>query len=232
MSEAQTIGSAVKMQNAVLIDLDYAVLQAMKPQIQASCEVLSKAGVTLDEFQFLKNFAGKNLEQRLNFLAQSEQKALNASVLATEISDKMGKVTLGLLSDSKKQLSVLVSLLKKDRQTLVGILSALPEEILREQLGDLIDENVNVFSEPQIVIGGFSWENWRRLSRKLQIRERMTVAIIGSGVSTKSALAAGMHVIVRPDPMLEYQDFSGADSLCQTFDESIASIVDRLLRRE
>lgn len=229
MSEKRTSGAAMRLQRNVLIELDYAVLHALKPQAEACRAVLTKSGLTLDDPLFMRFFFGKTLAQGVDSMAGKEGKTVDVPAVAAEIGEACRIATMGAMPDAK---SVCASFVKDvlARELRVFFVTGMPESDVQQALGDLCGGQATVVSEPYSVCGCYAWDNWRRVVRKLQIRERLSVAVVGSGLSGKGALSTGMHVIARPDPLAESQDYSGTDMLTQKLDAAVRNEVLRVLR--
>ena len=57
-------------------------------------------------------------------------------------------------------------------------------------------------------------EHWLRMAKAVGRNPKRCLAIVSSMATTKSALAAMMHVAVVTDEFTEYQDFCGANLVC------------------
>ena len=44
-----------------------------------------------------------------------------------------------------------------------------------------LKEEMLVVSEPPQFADGYGWENWRRVCRRVDVHERLSVAVVGSG---------------------------------------------------
>jgi hypothetical protein len=201
----------------------------MKPQAKACREVLAKSGITLDELLFLRLFVGKTMAQGAAAAAQRDGKTIDVSAVAAELTEACRAATLRAMSGAKDICESFVKgMVAKGLR--VGFVTGVAESDAQPVLADLCGENAILVSEPQVLCGCYGWESWRRAVRKLQIRERLTVAMVGSGLSGKGALSAGMHVVVRADPLAEFQDYSGIDLMVTKLDDGVRSEVLRLLR--
>lgn len=60
---------------------------------------------------------------------------------------------------------------------------------------------------------------WLKAAKQLGKTARFCVAVIGSHVSCKSALAAGMRTVAAPDAFTSHHDFSGADLIIDSWDD-------------
>lgn len=229
MTEKRTSTSAVQLQRTVLIELDFAVLHTLKVQAAACREVLEKSGIVLDDSLFLRYFVGKTMTQGTHAIAQRDGKTIDVPAVAGELTAACRAATLRAMASAKDVCGAFVRELT-DKDLHVVLVTGVPEADAQQALGELCGGKAVLLSEPQVLCGCYGWDSWRRAVRKLQIRERLTIALVGSGLSSKGALSVGMHVIVRPDPLAECQDFSGADAMVQKLDASVRAEVLRLLR--
>jgi beta-phosphoglucomutase-like phosphatase (HAD superfamily) len=62
-------------------------------------------------------------------------------------------------------------------------------------------------------------ENWLRMAKALGRNPKRCLAIVSNMATTKTALAAMMHVAVVTDEFTEYQDFCGANLVCSDLKE-------------
>lgn len=230
MTEKLTSSNAAKqLQRTVLIELDFAVLHALKPQAAACRDVLAKSGIVLDEALFMRFFVGKTMANGVTAMAQRAGKTINVPVVVGELTEACRLATLRAMPEAREICGTFVKeLLAKGLS--VAFVTGVPESDAQQALGDLCGENAALVSEPQVLCGCYGWESWRRAVRKLQIRERLSVALVGGGLSSKGALSAGMHVVVRADPLADCQDYSGVDLMTQKLDAAVRAEILRLLR--
>lgn len=62
-------------------------------------------------------------------------------------------------------------------------------------------------------------ENWLRIAKAIGRNPKRCLAVVSSMATTKTALAAMMHVAVVTDEFTEYQDFCGANLVCSDLKE-------------
>ena len=78
---------------------------------------------------------------------------------------------------------------------------------------------VKVFSGAPADKGFPHAENWLRMAKAIGRNPKRCLAIVSSNATTKTALAAMMHVVVVTDEFTEYQDFCGANLVCADLKE-------------
>jgi beta-phosphoglucomutase-like phosphatase (HAD superfamily) len=100
----------------------------------------------------------------------------------------------------------------------VGCLSGLSEDVagpLAERLGlpalgvrlMVHGDNHKRFPSP---------DDWLKLAKSAGVQPTRCVALVTSAVATRSAMAAGMRVLALPDSFTAFEDFSGADFVCDS----------------
>ena len=78
---------------------------------------------------------------------------------------------------------------------------------------------VKVFSGSPADKGFPHAENWLRMAKAIGRNPKRCLAIVSSMSTTKTALAAMMHVAVVTDEFTEFQDFCGANLVCSDLKE-------------
>lgn len=78
---------------------------------------------------------------------------------------------------------------------------------------------VKVFSGAPADKGFPHAENWLRIAKAIGRNPKRCLAVVSSMATTKTALAAMMHVAVVTDEFTEYQDFCGANLICSDLKE-------------
>lgn len=79
--------------------------------------------------------------------------------------------------------------------------------------------DVKVFSGAPADKGFPHAENWLRIAKAIGRNPKRCLAVVSSMATTKTALAAMMHVAVVTDEFTEYQDFCGANLVCSDLKE-------------
>ena len=102
----------------------------------------------------------------------------------------------------------------------VSILPQLAADAVAAHLG-FQRWGVEVFSAlPSSTDKGFPRaEHWLRMAKAINRNPKRCLAIVSNMATTKTALAAMMHVAVVTDEFTEYQDFCGANIVCADLKE-------------
>lgn len=99
----------------------------------------------------------------------------------------------------------------------LGALSALPQDAAEATLKNLgLSNDVKLQAHKPEEIHFPRAESWVKLMKQITKANLPGIAIVSSQASLKSALAAGLRVIVVADEFTNYQDFSGADFVAES----------------
>lgn len=213
-----------------IIEVDTIVLNGMQKLYQTVREALVPSGITLDEGLFTRYLQGEPLETGLVKLAQAVGGKAKGE-LATAL---QAAYVEALQEDVVAADHPVVALVRglTARGVQVGLLTKLPAaaaEVVLEPLLECV--GVRRFSSGSSPLAGaFSREVWARVREKMELVDRLCVAIVASGASHKAALAAGLAVVAIPDKLTGYQDYSGAYDCFDSLEEPVLAALLQALR--
>jgi len=217
-----------KIQRTVFVEFDFVVLQGMKDFVGVANSVLSPLKVPVDEVGFARFFAGRSKVAGVAAALGHAGVKSEAAPLANEIAKGYRDALAARAAEGRKVLAKLVEpLLKKG--IVVVLVTQADDALVKEALGDVLDDRIIVMNEPPQFVDGYGWENWRRLCRRVDVHERLSVAVVGSGTSTKGAVAAGLYVAAIADPLATNQDFGGFDYFGDKLDDGLFPELMRVL---
>jgi hypothetical protein len=216
------------LQRAVFVELDYAVLHGMKDYADAASAVLAPHGIRVDPVVFARYFCGKTGAGAVSAVLAKAGVSAETEPLATQILDDF-KTALAARMPTVKAVCAKFTTALLAKETRIIWVTQLPEADVVAMLGDEVKEGVQVITEPCQHIGCYGWENWRRMCRKLNVYERLSMAVVGSGLSAKGAITAGLYAASCIDPLAQNQDCSGVDAIAETFGEGLSKEVLRIL---
>jgi hypothetical protein len=216
------------LQRAVFVELDYAVLRGMKNYADAASAVLAPHGIQVDPVVFARYFCGKTGAGAVSAVLAKAGVSAEEGPLVTQILEGY-KTALAARVPSVKAVCAKFTPALLAKETRIIWVTQLPEADVAAMLGDVVKDGVQVITEPCSHIGCYGWENWRRMCRKLNVHERLSVAVVGSGLSAKGAIAAGLFAAVCMDPLAQNQDCSGVDAMVENFGDSLSKEVMRIL---
>jgi beta-phosphoglucomutase-like phosphatase (HAD superfamily) len=219
-------------QRGVLVEADLVMLAGTELFFQSCLARLEKEGVKLDRSLFLRFLFGKSLVRGMTALLEKLGKSADAAAALS--ADCMEAYLAALPNASGKARDSVLAFIKdvSERGVKVGLMTQLPEADAKELFADLLGSpNVTVLAEPAHHACVHGWEGWRRAARKLQVGERLCVAL-ASPASSRGALAAAMRLVVVQDPVQDHFDCGGADMVVETLTPAIRTAALRLLKIE
>lgn len=191
-------------------------------------ERLARENVKLDPDLFVRHLFGHSLSRGLAALLEKAGKSAEAAALAADcnaayvaaLQGAGGKLPDGLVTFIQDVMS---------RGVKVGLITQLPDEAARQVFAGVLNESLTVVTETPSTACVHGWEGWRRTCRKLQLRERLCVAVT-SPASSRGALAAAMRVVAVTNPMQDFLDCSGVDVLTESFSAPVRATALGLLK--
>ena len=218
-----------RVQRGMIVELDYAVLPGHQLLLDVCKEHFAASGLEIDATLMARYMFGKSFTRALNSLATQQQKtvedpaaliaACNAA-LSTALTNALPKIPADFLTFVKAVLA---------KNVKVIIVTRADADAVRELFPDA-GEKMVIQTDTSSGFGFLGWDVWRRAARKNELRERLCVAVTGSGFSVKGVLTSSMGALFKNNPLVAYQDFSGGDVEIKTFDNSVVDSVARILR--
>ena len=166
------------LQRAVFVELDYAVLRGMKNYADAASAVLAPHGIQVDPVVFARYFCGKTGAGAVSAVLAKAGVSAEEGPLVTQILEGY-KTALAARVPSVKAVCAKFTPALLAKETRIIWVTQLPEADVAAMLGDVVKDGVQVITEPCSHLGCYGWENWRRMCRKLNVHERLSVAVVG-----------------------------------------------------
>ncbi len=221
--------TAAQLQRGVIVEFDFAVLSGHAFLLDICRTRLAKEGVKLDATLMARSMGGKSFSSGLNALCNKQQKTIDVPSVIAECYEQYAEALKGALPNVPAGFGDFVkALLGKGLK--VVIVSRADSEAVRAVLPSTQSDKLIVMLDASNGFGFCSWDGWRRAARKNDLHERLCVAVAGSGYSVKGALTSSMGVMVKVNPVAEYQDISGCDVHITEFSAGLADEVVRILR--
>lgn len=216
---------------ALILELDYTVLNGHETLLNLFKKRLAKEGIDLTAFDTARYLDGRPFAAGIGALCEAKGKeTVDAPEVAAECQAEFSAaMDTAIASLPKAALDGVADLLKKDFGKII-VLSCASEEALKAAFESVATPNLLLVHENANIYGSTAWEALRRVCRKNSLVERLIAILVGSGYSVKSAITAGMGVLAMVNPLVEYQDFTGADALVSEFNVETANELFRLLR--
>lgn len=198
------------------------VMVASRPFLfDAIAEALKPHGVTLDPVMFRKHCLKAQLDSIGDALAGQLGSAIpDAAALNRAIAEAYHAKLAAAVSANERFVELLRE--AKNHSAQFAAITALPDELARGVIdrAGLAGDTLKVFSLPDSEKGFPRVEAWMKVCRSLNRNPRSCVAVTSGHDPCKAALSAGLRCIALPDEYTAHHDFSGADAVIESADES------------
>jgi len=221
--------SAAQLQRGVIVEFDFAVLPGHALLLDICSKRFAKEGLNLDAALMARSMGGKSFSSGLNALCNKQQKSVDVPAVIADCNAEFTEALKGKLSTVPEGFMDFVKALVA-KNIKVVIVSRADSGAVQACFGGIQSDLFTVLHDVSSGFGFYSWDGWRRTARKTDLHERLCVAVGGSGFSAKGALSSGMGVMVKDNPLTEYQDFSGCDVHIAEFSAGLAADAVRILR--
>jgi hypothetical protein len=221
--------TGAQLQRGVIVELDYAVLPGHQTLLGVCSARLAKEGVKFDAALMARCMAGKSFSAGLNALCNRQQKTVDVPAVIAECNEQAAEALKGALGKIPAGFVEFVGALLGKGLKVVLVTRADPEAV-KAAFASVATDKLSVLHDVSASFGFLGWDAWRRASRKSDLHERLCVAVAGSGFSVKGALTSGLGVMVKVNPICDYQDVSGCDVQVAEYSAALAGDVLRILR--
>lgn len=217
-------------QRGVVVEFDFTAADGAETLFGIASKKLADKGVALTPMLEAKHLAGGNTHGALAELFTELGVDADAAQIAREIQSEFAEAITAqiptLVDDAFK--SFVAALTRKGVKVVLATRG--DAAVLKDALKDVENpDNVVVYAEPSTTYGGCKWDAWRRAVAQNSLQDIFTAAVAGSGHGVKSALVANLAVVAIEHPHVSYQDFGGADTVADSFSESLAKELLRML---
>ena len=210
---------------AFVIETDTALLHGITRSAEPLLALFKENGLEMTPWQFIQRVVGSTPERFVDQAFPGTPRlglpeAIRSSVLialqqgAAKLVEDVGMIVGELAPKNVK----------------VVLVSALPDTRLKEMLGDTLKDQVQVVQVKRSHCFVYRSETWCAVCARVRMHTRLCVAVTGSAISCRAALAAGLHAIAAYDPLMEGNDFSGADYVTGKVDKKMIAEGLRRLR--
>ncbi|HMO05703.1 MAG TPA: hypothetical protein PKC67_14875 [Kiritimatiellia bacterium] len=215
----------------LIFELEGAALDGHTKLFEAASTVFQKAGVPLARIQAARYCTHGAIPQ----IVQKMVDELGGGKLSSDAVEQILSHYHDAFRHSPVALSPLFASLLAEtsrRGMRAAAITTLPEDVAQVALSKsgLADQGVelHVFVEAERHFPRV--DCWMKVVRQVAKSARACVAVAGSRDSSKSALSSGMRCVVIPDAFTGHQDFSGADAVLESAEDSDpAALLDQLL---
>ena len=217
--EEQAEGASVK--SALIFEMDNVALGARRIRYEVLAGILKEQRIELSPIQFSRYCLHPAPSMYMPaFLAAMKYTAAKPEQVVERL---LGETTSRLMQKTTIISDGLVKWLDAAiaRGAAIACASMLPlasAEGVAAHLG--FDRwGIKVFSGAPADKGFPHAESWLRMAKAIGRNPKRCLAIVSNMATTKTALAAMMHVVVVTDEFTEYQDFCGANLVCSDLKE-------------
>ena len=220
-AEKPVEGASAK--SALIFEMDTVALGARRIRYDALKNILGEQGIELTPVLFSRYC----LHPAPSVYMPEFLKAMKYTAKTPEqvVERLMNETTSGLMQKTTLVSDGLIKWMEAAiaRGAMIACVSMLSQEsaeAVAEHLG-FNRWDVRVFSAlPSAVDRGFPRaEHWVRMAQAIGRNPKRCLAVVSNNATTKTALAAMMHVVVVTDEFTEYQDFCGANLVCSDLKE-------------
>jgi len=217
-----------RVQRGMIVEFDYVVLPGHQLLLDVCKAQFEEVGLKVDAALMAHHMYGKSFANALNALASSQQKTVDAHAIIPVCNTAFSAALTAALADVPAAFVKFVEAVVA-KGVKVIIISRANAEAVRALFPNVTD-NLVVQTDTSSGFGFLGWDVWRRAARKNDLRERLCVAVTGSGFSVKGVLTSSMGAMYKDNPLVAYQDFSGGDVAIREFDAALVGDVARILR--
>ena len=219
---------AVKRACGLIVYLDYTVFDGIAT-LEKTCEkAFGAVGVTVDKSVFVRSLFGAKMVPSINALVGAGSETKAETVLASIVS-AMDKAI-----ETSPPNPAVVDVCKKAIETGCKIIfvTSRAMNVVEARLEALDLADGLVFrADRSDRFGEYSADSWIRAARMIRLNPRHCTAIASSALSVRQAIVAGMRTAAVTNPLINFQDFTGADfiSAGNDHDTIVSSVMEILL---
>jgi hypothetical protein len=218
-----------RIPRGMIVEFDYAVLPGHQLLLDVCKAQFAEVGLKVDASLMARHMYGKSFAHAMTALMASQNKTVDVSAIIPLCNVAFSTALTNALATEVPAgfMKFVDTVLAKEVKVI--IISRANTDAVRALFSNT-DENLVVQTDTSSGFGFLGWDVWRRAARKNDLRERLCVAVTGSGFSVKGVLTSSMGALSKDNPLIAYQDFSGADVAIQKYDAALANEVTRILR--
>ena len=223
-----SISTGASLLRGVVVEFDYAVLPGHALLREICAARLKAEGVAFDEILMARFLGGRSFASGLNALCNRQQKTVDVPAVIADCYEQFGVAMGESLRNLPTGFCAFVSAALA-RGMKVVLVTRGDTEAVRASLGEVSGERLVALHDVSSGFGFTGWDVWRRVARKSELYERLSVAVAGSGASAKGAMTSGFGVMLRESAWGAYQDASGSDVRFEAYSAALADEAARIL---
>jgi beta-phosphoglucomutase-like phosphatase (HAD superfamily) len=213
-----------------IVDVDALLLGGIGHAYEVCERHMSKAGLPFDVGLFGRYLLGVHFESGVNRLLQAKGRGGGVEAAHAVRDEYLAALASSTLASDAPAVKLIQALSAQNIK--LGLLTRLDGEKADAVLAPVLGcAHVTLLAEQQpALVGGFPWDAWRRAIQRLQMEDRLCVALVASAASCKAALAAGLPAVVVTNALTAHQDFSGASHVADGWSQNLTQALLGVLR--
>lgn len=214
----------------VMIEMEMTLWPGVKRTFDVLKGVLAKRQVKLDEVGFARFCLGKPLRRALMSAITDAEKDGDIDEMLEEAREQLPAALSN--TDDLTDLSRLVTFVQDDEPEL-ALISCTEDEQQSDLLAAAgVDLDQTILSSTAVDhVCATSSDAWKRALRDAVASPRLSVAIVSTPRSLRSALATGVRVAVVTNDLTRFADYSGADLVVDTLNSQAFEDLQELIGR-
>jgi hypothetical protein len=221
-----------ELQYAVVIEFDYVALPGRKLLGEVCAKRFAKDSIPSDLASVSRYVNGHHFAHGLRELCEAKGcAAVDVPSVVSECQESFASAVVAAAPAAVASLTPMIKKLLDLRSNFKVVLATSADPVaVKAIFGDIDSPNFSVVRTNSLIFGANSWDVFRILCHNEGLLERLSVAIVGSGASTRGAIAAGLGVIGKVAPETDFEDFTGCDRIVDQLSDDIIDDIKRLLR--
>lgn len=216
---AQETETAVKRACGLVVDFDYTIVDGIGILEKVFTKALSAAGVSMTPSLFVRSLFGSKAVSAVTTLlgtgsAVTPEAVLSALPAAMDKAVENAAVNTTVMDICKHTIDQGIKVLFVTSRSL-----AIVEQKL-ESAGIPGAQLLKVDRSDRI--GEYSPEIWAKAARTIRLSPRHCTVIAASATSIRQAVVVGMRTAAFPNPLINFEDFSGADLIAEGMNRDTA----------
>jgi len=201
--------------SGLIIDFDYTLVDGIGLLEGMTTGVLTTAGVSLPPGTFARKLFGSKTVSAINALLGQANRTTTEQVV-TAIASGMDQVVV-VAPVNAALLGIVNQAAAAGVQTL--FVTARTQAVVEEKLAALgvVDPCV-IKVERCDRFGEYAHDAWQRAARAMHVPPRQCTVIAATAMSIRQAVMAGMRTVAIINPIVSFQDFTGADVIVEGAD--------------
>lgn len=207
--------AAVKRACGLVVDFDYTVVDGIAMLEKVCTKALGAAGVSVTPSLFVRSLFGSKAATAFTTLLGLGS-AVTAEAVLTPLPAAMDKA----VENASVNTTVLdICKYAIEQGVKVIFVTSRSLGIVEQKLDDAGIPGAHLFKVERCDrIGEYSPDVWAKAARAIRLSPRHCTVIAASATSVRQAIVAGMSTAAFTNPLINFEDFSGADLVAEGMD--------------